>query len=136
MKTKITAINSAAIILSLLMIGAALIMAPPCSGTLELAAGAMIPMKCTYTAKAAVLLSIILLAAALENIMKKRLSPLTFIIIGLSLLVLPFPDILGIGVCVKEGMACFKTALWLKSIGGLTALLGIISIFVRGKYDL
>ena len=44
--------------------GAVLLWAPVCAGTLELANGNMVPMRCAYTAKVAVLLALVLAAVA------------------------------------------------------------------------
>ena len=44
--------------------GAVLLRAPVCPGTLELANGNMVPMRCAYTAKVAVLLALVLAAVA------------------------------------------------------------------------
>ena len=45
--------------------GAVLLWAPVCAGPLELANGNMVPMRCAYTAKVAVLLALVLAAVAL-----------------------------------------------------------------------
>ena len=120
---------------ALIVAGAMLIWAQPCSGTLELANGNFVPMKCAYTAKAAVLVAIVLFGAAIENLLKKRLSPIVYVLIGFVLFILPFANALGIGVCVKEAMACSATAVWLKICGAVTALIGLVSFFRKDDMD-
>ena len=51
-----------ALICAAIVCGAVLLWAPVCSGTLELANGNMVPMRCAYTAKVAVLLALVLAA--------------------------------------------------------------------------
>ena len=52
--------------------GAVLLWAPVCAGTLELANGNMVPMRCAYTAKVAVLLALVLAAVAVAALVTKR----------------------------------------------------------------
>ena len=47
--------------------GAVLLWAPVCAGTLELANGNMVPMRCAYTGKVAVLLALVLAAILLRG---------------------------------------------------------------------
>ena len=64
--------------------GAVLLWAPVCAGTLELANGNMVPMRCAYTAKVAVLLALVLAAVAVAALVTKR--PMT---VALVLLTMP-----------------------------------------------
>ena len=43
---------------ALVAVGAVLLWAAPCAGSLELANGNMVPMRCAYTSKVAVLLAL------------------------------------------------------------------------------
>ena len=82
--------------------GAVLLWAPVCAGTLELANGNMVPMRCAYTAKVAVLLALVLLAVAI--------------------VLMTFDTPLSIGVCKSADMACQATAVWLRVAGGVSAV--------------
>ena len=62
--------------------GAVLLWAPVCAGTLELANGNMVPMRCAYTAKVAVLLALVLAAVAVAALVTKR--PMTVALVLLS----------------------------------------------------
>ena len=128
--------NLAALVLGAVMILAIFVWAAPCSGQLELANGNFVPMKCLYTGKAAVIAGIILMGAGLDGLLKKQVSPITITVIGILLFVLPFANIIGIGVCVKEGMACHASAIWMKIIGALTVIDGIACFFVKWRHDL
>ena len=50
----------AALICAAIVCGAVLLWAPVCSGTLELANGNMVPMRCAYTAKIALMLVVMI----------------------------------------------------------------------------
>ena len=107
----------AALICAAIVCGAVLLWAPVCSGTLELANGNMVPMRCTYTAKIALMLAVILAAMAVAALVTKR--PMT---VALALLSLAFDTPLSIGVCKSADMACQSTALWLRIAGGISAV--------------
>ena len=61
----------AALICAAIVCGAVLLWAPVCSGTLELANGNMVPMRCTYTAKVELLLALILAAVAVAALHRR-----------------------------------------------------------------
>ncbi|MBQ3405329.1 MAG: DUF4418 family protein [Oscillospiraceae bacterium] len=129
-------LNLAGLILSVILLIAVFTWAKPCSGQLELANGNFVAMKCVYTGKALALISAALIVIALENIAKKRSAPFAFIILGLAFIIVTFSGALGIGVCVKEGMACHATALWARVIGALTLIDGIVMLLNKGEKDL
>lgn len=105
----------AALICAAIVCGAVLLWAPVCSGTLELANGNMVPMRCTYTAKVELLLALILAAVAVAALVTKR--PMT-----VALVLLTFDTPLSIGVCKSADMACQSTALWLRIAGGISTV--------------
>ena len=100
----------AALICAAIVCGAVLLWAPVCSGTLELANGNMVPMRCAYTAKVELLLALILAAVAVVALVTKR--PMTVALALLSLAI----------VCKSADMACQSTALWLRIAGGISAV--------------
>ena len=99
----------AALICAAIVCGAVLLWAPVCSGTLELANGNMVPMRCTYTAKVELLLALILAAVAM-------------VLLSLAIVLLTFDTPLSIGVCKSADMACQSTALWLRIAGGISTV--------------
>jgi len=129
-------LNIIALVLGVLAILAVFVFAPVCDGMLELANGNQVPMKCLHSGKAFVMLGIVLAILALENIWKKRVTPLPILVIGILMLVLPMSNAIGIGICVKETMACQATGLWMRIIGVVTAIIGLAGFFSKGKHDL
>ncbi len=111
----------AALICAALVCGAVLLWAPVCSGTLELANGNMVPMRCAYTAKIAVLLALVLAAVAVAALVTKRPMTVALVLLSLAIVLLTFDTPLSIGVCKSADMACQTTALWLRIAGGLSA---------------
>ena len=79
-------------------------MAPVCSGTLELANGNMVPMRCAYTAKVELLLALILAAVAVVALVTKRPMTVALVLLSLAIVLLTFDTPLSIGVC--------KSATW------------------------
>lgn len=120
------------IAVSLLLLGAIYIWAPVCNGFLELANGNMVPMRCLYTAKAATVLSILLLVLAVASLLTKKSNPVMVIALGIMLIAVTYESFLGIGVC-KKVMACHDTAFWLRSGGILTIILGLVSALKKPK---
>ena len=128
--------NGIPLLLALLLIAALSLWAPPCSGQLELANGNFTFMKCVYTAKAAMLIVVILIFAALENIAKKRLAALTYVVFGAALIAITFTSALGIGICANVEMACHTSALWIRIFGALIIVDGVVSFFLKDQRSL
>lgn len=119
------------IALGLISIGSVFIWAPVCGDLIPLASGKMVPMKCHYTGQAALLLSILLIVSAVESLVKKSLRPWTIMAIGAMLFSLSFDSV--IGICMKESMSCHSTALWIKVVGALSVLCGLVDLFSKTK---
>lgn len=75
-----------------------------CSGTLELANGNMVPMRCTYTAKVELLLALILAAVAVAALVTKRPMTVALVLLSLAIVLLTFDTPLSIGVCKSADM--------------------------------
>ena len=105
----------AALICAAIVCGAVLLWAPVCSGTLELANGNMVPMRCTYTAKVELLLALILAAVAVAALVTKRPMTVALVLLSLAIVLLTFDTPLSIGVCKS-------TALWLRIAGGISTV--------------
>ena len=112
----------AALICAAIVCGAVLLWAPVCSGTLELANGNMVPMRCAYTAKVELLLALILAAVAVAALVTKRPLTVALVLLSLAIVLLTFDTPLSIGVCKSADMACQSTALWLRIAGGISAV--------------
>ena len=116
MKTKLVPICSTiCLVCAILAIGAALIWAPPCSGALELTNGNMVPMKCTYAAKAGVVLATLIAICSALSFAKDMFFAVAIISLALVFIVMQLPG--AIGVCKSDGMACHTTAAWFISCG-------------------
>lgn len=89
----------AALICAAIVCGAVLLWAPVCSGTLELANGNMVPMRCAYTAKIALMLAVILAAVAVAALVTKRPMTVALVLLSLAIVLLTFDTPLSIGVC-------------------------------------
>ena len=98
--------------------GAVLLWAPVCAGTLELANGNMVPMRCAYTAKVAVLLALVLAAVAVAALVTKRPMTVALVLLSVAIVLMTFDTPLSIGVCKSADMACQATAGWLRVAGG------------------
>ena len=129
-------LNMIPLILSLAVLGTVLIWAPVCQSSLKLANGMEVHMKCFYTGQASILVSLILLGLSLENLIMRRKAPFAYFIIGIIFFILPGVSGLGIGICMKEAMACQMTSIWLKIFGGLIIVSGIGALLTKGKYEI
>lgn len=119
------------VVISLLILGAMYIWAPVCDGLLELANGNKVHMKCFYTAQATTVLVILLLVLAISSLITKKTNPVMIIALGIMLIILTYQSFLGIGICMKETMACHDTAPWIRGGGILTILIGIAAFFTK-----
>ena len=87
--------------------GAVLLWAPVCAGTLELANGNMVPMRCAYTAKVAVLLALVLAAVAVAALVTKRPMTVALVLLSVAIVLMTFDTPLSIGVC-KSAEMCIR----------------------------
>ncbi|AGA68282.1 hypothetical protein Desdi_0755 [Desulfitobacterium dichloroeliminans LMG P-21439] len=118
---------------ALLVLGALYIWVPVCDGLLELANGNLVHMKCFYTSQATSVLAVLVLVAAISALITKQTHAPIIIAIGILLIVITYQSFLGIGICMKETMACHQTAFWIRGGGVLTILLGILACFKKQK---
>ena len=89
--------------------GAVLLWAPVCAGTLELANGNMVPMRCAYTAKVAVLLALVLAAVAVAALVTKRPMTVALVLLSVAIVLMTFDTPLSIGVCKSADMPDHRT---------------------------
>lgn len=116
---------------ALVVIGAVLLWAPVCSGTLELANGNMVPMRCAYTAKVALLLALVLAIVVVYGLAAKRSTTLIVVLLSAAIVLMTFDTPLSIGVCKSADMACQATALWLRIAGGVSLVAAIAAAVVN-----
>lgn len=118
--------------ISFLILGALYLWAPVCEGLLELANGTMVHMKCFYTSQATTVLVFLLLVLAITSLLTQRTDGIMIIALGIMLIVSTYQSFLGIGICAKETMDCHNTALWIRSGGVLTILIGFV-LFLKNQ---
>ena len=123
----------AALICAAIVCGAVLLWAPVCSGTLELANGNMVPMRCAYTAKIALMLAVILAAVAVAALVTKRPMTVALVLLSLAIVLLTFDTPLSIGVCKSADMACQATAVWLRVAGGVSAVAALAGALLKPR---
>jgi len=105
---------------------AVVLWAGPCTGALELANGNMVPMRCAYTAKVAVLLFALAAGLSVRGLATKKRDDLAFVLLGVALFLVTFESAVGIGVC-KSQMECWTMAAWIRGCGALVALCGMVN---------
>lgn len=110
------------------------VIAPVCSGMVEMANGNKGFMKCHYSSIMVVFLTIILLINAISALISKQDFTFGMITVTASILIiLAFNNKLGIGICVKPEMACHITAPLVTLCAIIEIIIGIISIIVLRK---
>lgn len=122
-------LQGVSLLCALCALGAVLLWAPPCAGSLELANGNMAPMRCAYTAKVAVLLALVLAVVVVAEMVMKRSMTLVVILLSAALVLMTFETPLSIGVCKSVEMACQTTAMWLRLCGGIS-IGAAVAVFV------
>lgn len=113
-------LQAASLLCALCALGAVLLWAPPCAGSLELANGNMAPMRCAYAAKVAALLALVLAVVVVAEMVTKRPMTLIVVLLSAALVLMTFESPLTIGVCKSAEMACQTTAMWLRLCGGIS----------------
>lgn len=114
---------------ALVALGAVLIWAPVCAGSLELANGNMVPMRCAYAGKTAVLLALLLLVVSVAGLATKRKATVAVVGLSVALVIVTFATPLSGGVCASSEMACQTTALWLRVCGIVSAVAALAGYF-------
>ena len=112
------------------MIGAIKIWAPVCGKMLELVSGKEVPMKCHWAGQAAVVISVIILAAAIMALLAKKEYKGLMVVSAVAavLLFLVFTSL--IGVCASQEMRCQATKVWGLGVAAVvfgTSLINLIS---------
>lgn len=119
---------------AIVLILTAKVFAPVCTGMVKTAAGKEIPMKCHYTSQILVLLGIILLVNAIVYAIKKDAFTSGAILIAVSVVaILVLNPSIGVGICKSPEMACNLTAPIVKVVGGIGAIIGLVSVFLGTK---
>ena len=129
MKKYVNLLNA---ILGAILLIAVKYISPVCTGKVLLQSGKEMPMRCHYTSTAVILIAIILIALSIELYIRKAHPPITFIVLGLILFIIPLDTPFSIGVCMKP-MECHSTALWIKIISGILILSGISTFFLKDE---
>lgn len=112
------------------------VIAPVCTGMLELTNGNKVHMKCYYTSVAFVFLSIVLIVNAVAALVRKEYAATGITVIVSGVLILTaFSNTLGIGICMKPEMACHTTAVYAKAIAFIEIILGMLSVLVGLKKE-
>lgn len=115
---------------SLVVLGAVLLFSPVCNSLIELKSGNMTHMKCFYTGKAAIILSILLLVSGITSYFKNGFQ-WVIIAIGILLIIITFESAIGIGLCKMDTMPCHNTAAWIRGGGIISIILGILMFYKK-----
>ena len=112
------------------MVGAVKLWAPVCGKMLELVSGKEVPMKCHWAGQAAVVISVIILVAAIMALRAKKEYKGLMVVnaVAAVLLFLVFTSL--IGVCASEEMRCQVTKIWGLGVAAVvfgTSLINLIS---------
>lgn len=125
-KNIVVVMGAVSLVCSVIAIGAVLVWAQPCHGSLELANGNMMPMRCAYTGKIALLMSGLLALASLASMVAKKPFTLAVVAASCALALLPVETFATIGVCKSSDMACQAMAAWLMACGGVSAAAALV----------
>lgn len=94
------------------MIGAIKIWAPVCGKLLELANGNQVPMKCHWAGQAALVVSVIILAAAVMAFLAKKEYKGLMVVNAVAAVALFLVFTSLIGICASAEMRCQTTKIW------------------------
>lgn len=128
MENKKSVVAIILLVCAVLIIGALNIWASPCEGMLTTVDGKSIPMKCHYLIAVGNCIALLCMALAIHIFTKKEIPAVPVIVLGLISILITISGLFGIGICLKEGMACHTTASWMRIIGGVLILCGIYSL--------
>lgn len=115
-------LQGASLAAALAATGAVLVWAPVCSGSLELANGNMVPMRCFYAGKEGLLLAVLLAVACVAELATKRMFTVVVVALSMALVLVTFAGPVSEGVCANADMACQATAWWFRGCGALSAV--------------
>ncbi len=137
MKTIDTVVKIVVLACALVTLGAVFVWAPPCTGTLELTNGNMVPMKCHWTARACALIALVMAAVSVVGLISRKpvdgLFTVAVVGLGLGLILMTFNTPISIGICASEDMACHTTAAWLRICGGIALVAPWFALISRGQ---
>lgn len=118
---------------AILLAGALNVWAQPCKGMLTTVDGKEVFMKCHYLIPVCNCIALLCMACAMHIFTKKEIPTIPIIILGLVTILVTFPGLLGIGICLNKEMACHATAPWIRIIGGIFVLCGVYGMIDPDK---
>ena len=119
---------------ALLLILAVKVFAPVCTGMVDTAAGKQVPMRCHYTAVLLLFLGLILLVNAGLCAVRREMAVCGTITAVLSALAFAaLSSSMGTGICLNPEMACHVTASFVKALGGIGILIGVLCTYMGVK---
>ena len=129
------AVMTAALLLicSALLLGSVLIWAGPCASMLELCDGRSVHMGCFYLKPVGCCFALIWVALAFDCFKNRRVPVLPVIISGAAVISITFNWAFGIGVCPGPPMSCHTMAYWLRALGAIAAISGIVGTIDLSK---
>lgn len=119
---------------ALLLILAVKVFAPVCTGMVDTAVGKQVPMRCHYTAVLLLFLGLILLVNAGLCAVRREMAVCGAITAVLSALAFAaLSSSAGTGICLNPEMACHVTASFVKALGGIGILIGLLCTYMGVK---
>ena len=114
---------------ALFVLAAVNFFAPVCQKMLTLENGNSTHMKCWFSSRAAIVLAVVMLAAAVASFLAKK-EHKAVQLVSIAAAVMLFLTVTSlIGVCASAEMACHKTALCCKIAAGVTLVAALVDIF-------
>jgi len=81
---------------------------------LELVDGRMVPMKCAWSARATLLLSLMIIVFCLTAIITKKPMVVAIVVVAIACILMTIDTPVSIGICMKADMDCHTTAAWIR----------------------
>lgn len=118
---------------AVLMIAAVYGWAAPCKGMLETAAGKEVHMACFYLKVPTLVMAVMWIVIGVDGLYSKRSSTLLLVVSGILAVFMTIEGIGGMKICAAREMSCHITVWWIRGLGVLVALSGLLALYDPDK---
>lgn len=118
---------------AILMAAAVYGWAAPCKGMLETVSGKEVHMACFYLKVPSLVMSVMWIAIGIDGLRSKRISSLLLMVSGILTVFMTIERIGGMKICAAPEMSCHITVWWIRALGVLVTLSGLLAIYNPDK---
>lgn len=121
------------IVAAVLMIAAVYGWAAPCKGMLETVMGKEVHMACFYLKVPYLVMALMWIFISIDGLRSHKTPSLLLVVSGVLTILMTIESIGGLKICANPDMSCHVTVWWIRGLGLLVSLVGLLSLYDPDK---